>query len=156
MNVEEKLEKIEDLTSDFSLSRYNFLKISALIKLIEDTHNNIGDCDECRKNENHLENLIEQIPNLDDNTYRTPYEKEFNKIRTHFHKSHGYIPPYYFSARYSLMGIIVLLLLTMAIKLIFKLQSPDLLLAGATAGLAAGYLYGSYKEKIYRKQKKIV
>lgn len=156
MNVEEKLKKIEDLTKDFSLSKYNFMKISTLIKLINDTHNNIGDCEECLKNEKHLENLIEQIPNLDDNTYRTPYEKKFNEIRSHFHKTHGYIPLHYFSSRYSIVGIVVALILSLAIKFLFKLPANDLILVGTVTGLAIGYLLGSYKEKAYRKQKKII
>lgn len=154
--VDEKLKKIDELTTDFSLSKYNFLKISTLIKLIEDTHKHAENCEQCRENEAILENLIDHIPQLNDNTYRIPYEKAFNKIRVHFHKNHGYISPYHFSARYSIWGILIAALFLTLFAILFERPHADLILVGIVFGLAVGYVLGSLKERKYRNQKKIV
>jgi len=157
MDYKTQLQRIEELTRDFSLSKYNFLKISFLVRLIEDTDLNSTSCEECRGNQAVLEEMIEEIPLLDDIEHRQPYEKKFNNVRTHFHKKHGYIPPHYFSSRYSIIG---LLLGGSIAALISNLLTEhvviDLALAGFAVGLIAGYLWGSYKELQYRQSKRII
>lgn len=155
--LQDKLDRIEELTETFSISKYNFLKISALVKLIKDTDANAAHCEKCRENAPRLEKMIDKIPYLDDITYRSPYEKQFNEIRKHFHKQHGYIPPLYFSGKYVIYGAITgLVLSALTAFLIIQKSAVDILLVGTVAGISIGYITGSLKEKKYRSANRIV
>jgi hypothetical protein len=157
MLLQDKLDHIEKLTENFSISKYNFLKISTLVKLIKDSDANAGNCETCRANVERLEEMIDQIPHLDDIAYRSPYEKQFNEIRKHFHKEHGYIPPLYFSGKYVIYGALAgFVLAALPAFLIIQKSVADILLVGTVAGLAVGYITGSLKEKRYRKENRIV
>lgn len=157
MDYKTQLQRIEELTRDFSLSKYNFLKISFLVRLIEDTDLNSTSCEECRGNQAVLEEMIEEIPLLDDIEHRQPYEKKFNNVRTHFHKKHGYIPPHYYSSRYSIIGLLLGGSIAALISyLLTEHVVIDLVLAGFAVGLIVGYLWGSYKELQYRQSKRII
>ncbi|HKK82330.1 MAG TPA: hypothetical protein VJ909_08775 [Prolixibacteraceae bacterium] len=157
MLLQDKLDRIEKHTEDFSISKYNFLKISALVKLIKDSETNAADCKKCSENVTRLEEMIDKIPYLDDISYRSPYEKEFNKMRKHFHKEHGYIPPLYFSGKYVIYGAVAgLVLSALTAFLIIQNAVIDILLIGTVAGLSVGYIAGSLKEKRYRKENRIV
>jgi hypothetical protein len=157
MDYKNQLQRIDELTKDFSLSKYNFMKISFLVRLIEDTNLNSASCDVCRRNQDKLELMVEEIPHLDDIEHRQPYEEKFNSIRTHFHKKHSYIPPHYFSSRYSIVGLIAG---GSIVALISYLLSghvvADLALAGIAFGLIVGYIGGSYMELKYRQSKRII
>ncbi len=157
MKVADKLQRIEELTENLSLPKYNSLKINYLARLITDTELHVNHCETCKKNEVLLTNMIEEIPHLNNIEHRQPYEKSFNQIRAHFHKAHHYIPIHYYASRYSMVGIILgLLLAILTSYLITKTIHTDALLIGSIVGLAIGYLWGSYKEIPYRKAKKII
>lgn len=152
-----KLQQIEELTKDFSLSKYNSLKISYLVRLINDTDHNLPSCEECRLNQTILEEMTEEIPYLDDIEHRQPYETKFNKIRKHFHKAHGYIPPYYFSSRYIIVGLLAGGSIAAIISFLLSKQVVvDVVLAGITIGLFGGYFIGSFRELQFRQSKKII
>ena len=148
--------RIEELTKDFSLSKYNFLKISFLIKLIEETNHFSPQCNICSENKKLLANMVEEIPFLDDIEHRQPYEKQFNHIRRHFHREHGFIAPYRFSATYALVGVLTGSLSVTLVSFLFGSFNIDVLLAGAVVGLITGYFFGSAKELKYRKSKKMI
>ncbi|MDA3817270.1 MAG: hypothetical protein PF486_07830 [Prolixibacteraceae bacterium] len=157
MLLQDKLDRIEKHTENFSISKYNFLKISALVKLIKDTDANAAHCEKCSENAPRLEKMIDKIQYLDDIVYRSPYEKQFNEIRKHFHKEHGYIPPLYFSGKYIIYGAIVGLGLAALIAfLIIQKSAVDVLLVGTVTGISIGYITGSLKEKRYRHTNRIV
>ena len=149
--------QIEALTKDFSISKYNLLKISFLKRLLEESEKHSTSCSECKQNLPELEKLIDQIPMLDQIDHRAPYEKKFNATRKHFHKKHNFIPPYYHSTRWSIVGILTGGIIATIVS--FYLNSKielDPLLAGSALGLIAGYIVGSSKEVSYRKSKKII
>jgi len=148
--------RIEEHTKDFSLSKYNFLKISYLIKLIEESDRFSTQCNTCSENKKLLANMVEEIPFLDDIEHRQPYEKQFNQIRRHFHREHGFIAPYRFSATYALVGILTGSLLSAFVSFIISGFNIDVLLVGAVVGLIVGYFIGSVKELKYRKSKKMI
>ena len=155
--INQQLTRIEELTQDYSISKYNLLKISYLIRLIEDSEKFSSECSECRENGKVLAKMVEEIPHLDDIEHRQPYEKQFNEIRKHFHKRHDYIPPYHFISRWSLIGGVFGSALALLISTIAGLKFLyNGLLVGLTLGLLAGYLWGSVKELNYRKMKKII
>lgn len=155
--IAEKVSRIEELTKDFSISKYNLLKISFLIRLIEESENHSSSCAECEANMGVLVGLIEEIPLLDDIEHRKPYENEFNRIRKHFHQKHGFIPPYYYTSRWSLFGGLIGLVFAIVISFIaVGVISKDGVLAGITLGVIVGYLFSSFKELKFRKTKKII
>ena len=155
--LSEKYSRIEELSKDFSISKYNLLKISYLKRILEKSIRHSKECDDCKNNLTVLESLIEEIPNLDLIDHRSPYEKKFNGIRKHFHKNHNFIPPYYHSARWSIFGILAGLLVSIILSYsLFQQLQLDPLLAGMTIGLILGYIIGSTKEISYRKTKKII
>lgn len=157
LQVSEKIARIEKLTNDFSISKYNLLKISFLIRLIEETEEHYDSCVDCKANREKLTALIEDIDRLDDIEYRKPYEKEFNRIRTHFHKSHGFIPPYYYTARWSILGALTGFIMAASISFFLSgAISLDANLTGITFGMLTAYFISSIKELKYRKLKKII
>ncbi|MGF7138223.1 hypothetical protein [Roseimarinus sediminis] len=157
MNLSQKLERIESLTEEWSFSKYNQYKISFLVRMMEDAENHSSTCDECRKNEVRMEQLIEEIPLLDDLVHRQPYEKEFNQIRKHFHQEHGYIPPHYYSSRRAIaIGVLLAGAAAIISTTINNALSVDFVLAGAAVGILIGYLWGAYTELRYRSSKKII
>ena len=155
--VEEKMQRIDELTEDLSISKYNLLKISFLKRLIEESNKNAATCETCKNNLPELEQMIEEIPHLDLIDHRAPYEKKFNLIRSHFHKSHGFTQPYQFTTKWTLIGIAIGLLLAVLWSFI-KIGNlvMDALLLGAALGLTFGYLWGSMKEAKFRKAKKMI
>jgi hypothetical protein len=156
MNQKLLIDRVESLSEGFSLSKYNFLKISYLLKLIEESDHFSTQCKTCAENKKILANMVEEIPFLDDIEHRQPYEKQFNQIRRHFHREHGFIPPYRFSATYSLIGILAGTLSATLVSFVFGGFNIDVFLAGAVIGLIAGYFLGSAKELKYRKSKKMI
>lgn len=156
--VQEKAKRIDELTENLSVSKYNLLKISFLTRLIKESFSYASTCSDCRNNLPELEKMIEEIPHLELIAHRSPYEKQFNSIRRHFHKAHGFIQPYHFTSRWTLIGVGIGLLLSVLWSLL-KLGHPfvmDALMLGAALGLTAGYLWGSLKEARFRKAKKII
>lgn len=155
--LQNKKDRIEKLTKDFSVSKYNLLKISYLEKLLDESFIRVNECEICNQNLGELEKMIEEIPFLDDIEHRSPYEKKFNAIRKHFHKTHSFIPPYHFSSQWTIAGILIGTLLAVFI-FYYKVGTftIDSALAGATIGLIVGYLIGSAKELSYRKNGKIL
>lgn len=157
MNLSQKLERIEHLTEEWSFSKYNLYKISFFVRMMEDTEKLSPTCDECRKNEVLMEQLVEEIPHLDDLVHRQPYEKEFNQIRKHFHQKHGYIPPHFFSSRRAIaIGTLLAGAGAIVSKAVNNTISVDVVLAGAAAGIVIGYLWGAYNELKFRSSKKII
>jgi hypothetical protein len=157
MNKKILIDRVEYLAKDFSLSKYNFLKISYLKRLIDETNNFSSHCDTCASNKAVLESMVEEIPLLDDIEYRQPYEKQFNNIRSHFHRQHGFIAPHHFSARYSILGaMMVVVLLAVVSWFAIKKINFDLLLAGGALGLIIGYLWGAKLEQNFRREKKMI
>lgn len=157
IEIDRQLKRIEELTTNFSISKYNFLKISFLIRLIEDSQKFAPECPDCHANCNTLQSLIEEIPLLDDIHHRQPYEQQFNAIRKHFHNKHGYIPLYHFVSRFSLMGIGLGVLFSYLAALIFKVNFfYNGLLMGLAMGLMVGYIWGYIKELGFRQSKKII
>ncbi|MFA9391222.1 MAG: hypothetical protein ACERKD_15540 [Prolixibacteraceae bacterium] len=155
--VNEKFLRIEELTDKLSFSKYNLLKISFLKRLVDESFKNASNCETCKTNLPVLQDMIEEIPHLDLIDHRSPYEKKFNAIRTHFHKKHGFVQPYQFTTIWTLIGIsagiapviVWLLLVKRPVEL-------DPLLAGAAVGLVLGYVWGSLKDGKFRKAKKII
>jgi hypothetical protein len=155
--LNEKYDQIEDLSKDFSISKYNLLKISFLKRLIEESLIHSKTCTDCKNHLVELESMIEKIPLLDQIDHRSPYEKRFNTIRGHFHKKHGFIPPYHYSTLWTLGGIILGVVSSIAISFfLYGRILLDPILAGLALGLIVGYLIGSTKEASYRKSKKII
>lgn len=155
--VAEKLQRIDELTENLSVSKYNLLKMSFLKRLIEDSYYNSTSCEICKNHLPELEQLIEEIPHLDLIDHRAPYEKKFNLIRSHFHKQHGFIQPYQFTTKWTLIGVAIgglLSVLWSYLKLGHMVM--DAMLLGAGLGLTFGYLWGSVKEAKFRKEKKII
>lgn len=156
MHKSELINRIDVLTSDFSLSKYNLLKISYLVRLVEESENFSLQCDICKENKKNLVIMVEEIPMLDDINHRQPYEKKFNQIRKHFHDSHGFIAPYRYSATYTILGLVLCVLMLVPFLFFFKIISIDLLFAFAIIGVITGYFIGSVKELKYRKIKKMI
>lgn len=153
----EQIKRIEFLTDKFSISKYNLLKISYLVRLIQDSEKYAVECNECKENGKILNSLIDEIPFLDDIVHREPYEKKFNSIRKHFHRSHGYIPLYYFISRWSLFGLAFGVVISLSISFFTNIVFLfDSFYIGLSVGLVAGYFWGSVKELRYRKAKKII
>jgi hypothetical protein len=149
--------RIDDLSKDFSLSKYNFLKISYLVRLVEDSSQYSTHCENCKANQKLLEKMVEELPFLDDIEHREAYEKKFNHMRMHFHREHGYVAPYHFTSRYVVAGIIFGAAIASLLSFLAKgAVMLDPILAGITIGLMAGYFWGSYTEKKYRNSKKII
>ena len=155
--VNEKILRIDQLTEDLSVSKYNLLKMSFLKRLIEESFKNSSSCEYCKNNLTVLEEMIEEIPHLDLIDHRQPYEKKFNEIRSHFHKQHGFIQPYQFTTKWTLIGIAVGLILAL-IWSFLKLGHfvTDALLLGVALGLTFGYIWGSVKEAKFLRTKKII
>lgn len=157
METKQQLEKIESLTEGFSISKYNSLKINYLVRLIKDVALFSEQCSTCKSNQVVLENMIDEIPFLDDIEHRKPYEKSFNQIRKHFHQEHGYIPLYHFIARYTVIGAVVGAALASLVFYAFTRHFwIDALLAGSTIGILVAYFLGAQKELKFRKLKKII
>lgn len=155
--ITQKNIRIDELTVNFSISKYNLLKISFLRRLIEESLIHSTSCEICKENLEVLEKMIEEIPYLDLIDHRSPYEKKFNANRTHFHKKHGFIQPYQNTTIYTLLGILIgvtpVLVWLYIEKGTFLL---DPVLAGSALGLVIGYFWGSFKDAKYRKAKKII
>lgn len=149
--------RIEELTSNFSISKFNLLKISYLDRLLEESSKHTATCNECHDNLKILEQLIEEIPHLELIDHREPYERQFNAIRRHFHQTHGFIAPYHFTAIYTLWGLMAILLPAMLWSHFIQGRLlTDVSLAAAAIGLIFGYLLGARKEGRYRRTKKII
>lgn len=149
--------RIEELTKDFSLSKYNFLKISYLKRLIDETDNFAMHCKTCESNKFLLADMVEEIPLLDDIDHRQPYEKQFNQIRNHFHLHHGFIAPHHFSSRYSIFGLMLFAVMAAVVSwFVNKRINIDLLLSGGALGLIIGYLWGAKLELNFRREKKMI
>lgn len=155
--LNEKYERIEELTTDFSISKYNLFKISFLKRLLEESLIHSESCSDCKKHLPGLETMIEKIPDLEKLEVRSPYEKRFNEIRTHFHKKHGFIQPYHFSTLWTLAGTGMGILLSVVGTYLVKGEVLfDPVLAFSALGLTVGYLVGSTIEGKYRRAKKII
>lgn len=153
----EKNLRIDELTENFSISKYNFLKISFLKRLFEESYENSGSCEICKGNLSVLEEMVEEIPHLDLIDHRSPYEKKFNSIRSHFHKKHGFIQPYQFTTKWTLIGIAIGLIPAVIWSLLkMGYIVLDAMLLGSALGLTLGYIWGSYKEARFRRTKKII
>jgi hypothetical protein len=151
------LKRIEELTNDFSIPKYNSLKINYLVKIITDSDKYSKNCTICQHNLQTISQMVEQIPQLDNIEYRQPYEKEFNLIRKHFHSAHGYIAPLYYTSRWTVALIVAGLLIAAIVSYILVNKIfIDIMLLGFITGLASGYTIGTIKEKKYRKAKKII
>jgi uncharacterized membrane protein len=157
MDIASKIKRIDVLSDGFSISKYNLLKISFLKRLVEDSALHSSNCRECQLNLIQLDELIEEIPFLDLIDHRAPYERKFNVIRKHFHKVHHYIPPYYYSSRWTIAGILLGTLIAVVFSTVkYQQLIIDMLLAGAVFGMIIGYLIGSFKEAKFRRAKKII
>lgn len=152
-----QLQRIEELSKDLSISKFNLLKISYMERIVEETSRNMGGCEKCKSNSLLLTSMIEEIPNLELIDHRQPYEKKFNKIRTHFHKSHGFIPPYKFTARYTLIAMVLGLIIGLTIFFTKENQIIfDTIFLCSTIGLFVGYFVGAIQEIKFRKTRKII
>lgn len=155
--LQQKKERIEELSVNFSFSKYNLLKISYLERLLDESVHFSPACSECSKNLEVLDKLVDEIPYLDLIEHREPYERQFNAIRKHFHQTHGFIAPYHFTALWTLAGIMLIALPALA-WCFFQQGNPisDISLAATAFGLIAGYLLGARKDARYRRAKKIL
>jgi hypothetical protein len=154
---EEQKQKIEGLSSGLSFTKYNLLKISSLERLIDVSHQNSAQCDQCKSNKEKLEKMVEQIPLLDQIDVRQPYEKEFNSMRSHLIKHHGFSPPSHFSSVWSLWLLLTGVSIGAIISLtITKRIVPDLVFIPSAIGLIIGYLIGSMRDRKNRNQKKLI
>lgn len=155
--LNDKYSRIEELSTDFSLSKYNFLKISFLKRLLEESAKNEDSCDTCKSNLKELEGMIEQIPLLEQIDFRQPYEKKFNLIRKHFHNDHGFIAPYALSTKWTLGGVVIGAIIAIVVSVFLSERVLlDPVLAGSAFGLIVGYLIGASKESVFRNSKKII
>jgi hypothetical protein len=155
--LSKKLLRIEDLTSHYSFSKYNLLKISYLERLLEESVHQAPHCATCKEHLSTLEKLVEEIPNLDLIDHREPYERNFNAIRTHFHKKHGFIPPYKYTPLFAMAGIVLFILPVLAWSYFSKgVFMLDPFLGAAAIGLLIGYFWGAQKDAVYRRAKKMI
>ncbi|MBN2807539.1 MAG: hypothetical protein JXR22_12850 [Prolixibacteraceae bacterium] len=155
--LHQKQLRIEELTANFSMSKYNLLKISYLARLLDESVQHAPTCNICRGNLSTLDNLVEEIPHLDLIDHRQPYERQFNAIRAHFHQQHGFIPPYKYAPLFALAGILLTTLPVAAWTYFSKGRVMlDPILAAAAIGLLAGYFRGAQKDGVYRRAKKMI
>lgn len=157
MNSEELKQKIEQVTDNWSFTKYNLLRMGTMVKLIDEVEKHASTCTECDAFRHELPVLVDQIPQLDEAYTRTNYEKKFNAMRTHFHKVHGFYAPSHFSSRYALLGILLFSIIGIALS--FNQQEKlisDYLLFGSVAGLMLGYSLGSIRDLKIRKNNKLI
>jgi hypothetical protein len=157
MNSEELKQQIERTTENWSFTKYNLLRMGTLVKLIDETPLHAPQCEICRSYLDELPKLVDQIPQLDEAYTRSSYEKQFNEMRTHFHKKHGFYAPSHYSARYSLVGILLFACVALILSLIQRGQIVvDYLFFGGATGLMIGYVLGSVRDIKIRKADKLI
>lgn len=152
-----QISKVDEISDNFSISKYNLLKISSIKLLIEQSYHYSDKCSHCKENLPILESMIPQIEKLDDTDVRSSYEKEFNNIRDHFYKQHGYVEPMHYTSRLSLIlfligGILGLLYSYIAYKTLL-ISHP---MIGAVLGVVIGYIVGNSKDGKLLKAHKVV
>lgn len=149
--------KIEKHTDNYSLAKFNFLKISSLIRLVEESEHYAPHCTFCRTHLEQLETMIDQLPELDHPDIRKSYEQRFTTMCDHFRKIHGFYAPLHFSSRLSLISLIPGALAGLIFSLIvFQTVKADPILMASAAGLMIGYLAGNLKDKKIRREKKLI
>jgi len=157
MNSEELKQKIEQVTENWSFTKYNLMRMGTLVKLIDEVEKHAPTCAECKAFQHELPHFVEQIPQLDEAYTRSDYEKKFNAMRAHFHKAHKFFAPSHFSSRYALLGILLFALVGVAISFVQQQKLvADYLLFGSTAGLMIGYSLGSIRDLKIRKNNKLI
>ena len=114
-------------------------------------------CKTCQSNLSVLEQTIEMLPDPTPKGQLTMYENNFNTIREHFYKSHGFSSPNKYTALLALLFGFSGLIAGLIVSLIISSKiSGDILLMGLTAGLLAGYFTGSAKDGKLNREKKTI
>lgn len=150
-------QEIDDLTKEWSLTKYNFMKISTLKRLIQESEQFSEECTTCKKNTALFADMVKQLPFLNEIVHRQPYEKKFNGIRNHFHKSHGFIAPDYHVGRYAITGLLSGMLLALGFSYITAgVLVIDVLLMGLALGIITGYFIGFRRDAKFRRVKKML
>ena len=98
---------------------------------------------------------IEEAINVPGKT-RKEYDRLISRLSKHIQKEHGFYAPYYYSYNFSFIGIVIGLLVGYFFTKIYPDIWIEMLSAGFVSGLMPSYIWGSYKDKKIRSQKRLM
>ena len=142
--------EIESQKNDIFKRDYKFFKIDRLERINERIDVFSDNCEECKNFKYELEDIVAKLPEYINGSpgKRAEYEKRNDKIVKHLKQKHDLVPEQYYSSLYSFVGFTAGALLLGGIAYLINPGTVKWgLLAGFTAGLIAGRIFGYRKDK---------
>lgn len=141
------LDKKKDLIEPADFRFYNIAHFPLLAKFTEEYSD---ECNECKKNIQLLDELIDSLPEAlnSDITGRKAFEDSKTKIENHLKKVHHMRFPGFYTSLLSFIGVFVTFLISLLINVL--LSQPifnDITIIGLAVGLVGGLLIGRAIDK---------
>lgn len=135
-----------------------FFRIEEFKRNIIRTDDFSGSCSFCKKQKI---NIVKTTEAIDVAVFvpgkiRREYDRLISRLSKHMQKEHGFYAPYYFSYHYSFFGIIIGLIIGYILKEINPIYPLEMLSIGFALGLIPFYIWGYFKDKKIRSEKRLM
>lgn len=158
-NWQEIIEKrIEEKLEGANEKDIIFFRIAEFKRNIQRVDNFSSSCQECEQFKKSIEENVQTIDKAINETgkKRREYDKLISNLSKHMQKKHNFYPPYYFSYLFSFGGIIVGVAFGSVLMLFNQQLKLELFLVGFAIVLVPVYFWGASKDKIIRREKRIM
>lgn len=149
--IDKKTEGIKEKEIRF----YRIDEFKRNIKRVDEFSTN---CPFCLKQKLHIADISEKL----DEAIQVPgqtrrnYDRLIGRLSLHMQKQHGFFAPWYFTYLFSFFGMVAGLLLGYFLQEVFPNYNLEMLSIGFSIGLITGYLWGLFKDKKIRSEKRIM
>ena len=154
----EKTDTINTELNNVKERDLRFFRIDEFIRNIKRTDEFSGDCTQCKRNKNEIDNVvatIEEAVNVPGKTRRS-LDRTIGNISRHMLKEHQFYTPFHFAYLYSFFGTTAGLLIGYLASLATSPHEFITIATGIMIGLLIGYFSGNKKDKKIRKDKKLM
>lgn len=132
--------------------------IEILPRLMHLLESQTANCQHCAENFNQLEEMTTQASGwmINNDPQLNNFQNHIRQSGQHLSRTHGIVPKGLWLSRYTGIGLVIGTIVSLAIGLsIPTIDLPGILILGAVAGLAVGWIGGKIKEAALRKKHKL-
>lgn len=156
--AENVLKEMEQRLSGTREKDMRFFRIDELRRNIKRIDDYAPDCDICRNLKNETEIVLAHVNEAVNvpGSHRRELDRLMARLARHMMKVHRYYPPYYFNYLYSFYGITSGSLLGLSVVLMIPSKPWELVAAGFILGIIIGQFYGGKKDRIVRRNDRLM